>query len=639
MAKQQVTEMTKEAKAEQVERLDLRSHHIAEDRLAELLRLFPEVRTEGQKLDFNRLKQALGESVDVGKERYGLTWPGKADCFKTIQTPSLGTLRPMPKESVNWDTTENLIIEGDNLEVLKLLQKSYLGKVKMIYIDPPYNTGNDFIYPDNFSESLDTYLQYTGQADAEGKKFSTNAETDGRFHSKWLNMMYPRLYLARNLLKSDGVIFVTIDDSEVHNLLALLNEVFGEENFVTSISWQKKVSPANDAKWFSGDHDWILVYARDKQSWRPQRLEMNERQISYYQNPDDDPRGPWNSSTYTSPKTKEERPNLYYAIKNPNTGEEVWPSPTAVWAFSPELHAKHVADKLLYWGKDGKGTKPRFKKFLSEATRGVVPRSVWPYSEVGSTQSATQVLQQLIPGVPFDTPKPPQLVERMLQISSLPDEEAIILDFFAGSGATGQAVVELNAKDDGNRRFILVQLPELVEGGGPFSTIADITKERMRRVAANQKKGSQETLKLAEAKARDSGFKVYKLAESNISPWDSEASNDPGKLQTQLMKHVQHVRSDRTSEDLLAELLLKSGFPLTTRVDQQSCGGKAVHAVAGGALLVCLARDLTLEAVRAMADLKPERVICLDAGFAGNDQLKTNAVQTFKAKGVVFKTV
>jgi len=389
---------------EQPERLDLRSHDIAGDKVAQLLELFPEARTEDGQIDFDQLRRALGEAVDPGKERYGLTWPGKAECFKTIQTPSLGTLLPVPDESVNWDTTENLIIEGDNLEVLKLLQKSYLGKVKMIYIDPPYNTGNDFIYPDDYAESLKTYLEYTGQVDEEGRKFSTNTDTDGRFHSKWLNMMYPRLYLARNLLRDDGVIFISIDDGEVGNLRRLCDDIFGEENFVTSVAWQKKVSPSNDATWFSSDHDWILLYARSKAVWRPRRLPMNERQIGYYQNPDDDSRGPWNSTTYTSNKTKDQRPNLNYPIENPNTGEEVWPSPTAVWAYSREVNARHAQEGRLYWGKDGRGSRPRLKKFLSDA-RPVVPRTVWPYTEVGSTQSATQSLSALLPGVPFETPK------------------------------------------------------------------------------------------------------------------------------------------------------------------------------------------------------------------------------------------
>ncbi|MGH7182370.1 MAG: site-specific DNA-methyltransferase, partial [Nitrospiraceae bacterium] len=330
------------------EKLDLRSHDIAEDKRQKLLRLFPEIRTEGGMIDVERLKLALGETVDVGKERYGMTWPGKADCFKTIQMPSLATLRPCPEESINFETTENLIIEGDNLEVLKLLQKSYLGKVKMIYIDPPYNTGNDFIYPDNYSESLQTYLEYTGQADAEGKKFGTNTDTDGRFHSKWLNMMYPRLYLARNLLHENGVIFITIDDTEVANLRELANEVFGEENFVANIIWEKKYAKQNDATWLSTSHDHVLLYARNKSVYRPNAIDRTDDQLKGYSNPDKDSRGVWQSVVYTCNKTREERPNLYYPITHPQTRKEVWPSETRVWGYEPAKHKQHVDDKRLW---------------------------------------------------------------------------------------------------------------------------------------------------------------------------------------------------------------------------------------------------------------------------------------------------
>jgi len=271
-------------------KLDLRSLDLTEEKKQELLRLFPEIRTEGEKIDFERLKLALGEVVDSGKERYGMNWPGKADCFRTIQAPSTGTLLPCPEESVNFDTTENLIIEGDNLEVLKLLQKSYLGKVKMIYIDPPYNTGNDFIYPDNYSESLQTYLEYTGQVDTQGKKFGTNTEDNGRFHTCWMNMIYPRLYLARNLLRDDGVIFISIDDHEVKNLRTICDEVFGEENFIANIIWEKKYTRSNDAKFFSDNHDHILVYAKHKDSFRLNLQDRTEEQEAAYSNPDSHPK-------------------------------------------------------------------------------------------------------------------------------------------------------------------------------------------------------------------------------------------------------------------------------------------------------------------------------------------------------------
>jgi len=634
---------------EQPEKLDLRSHDIAEDKRQELLRLFPEIRTEGGKLDFERLKLALGEAVDVGKERYGMNWPGKADCFKTLQMPSLATLRPFPEESVNFDTSENLIIEGDNLEVLKLLQKSYLGKVKMIYIDPPYNTGNDFIYPDNYSESLQTYLEYTGQVDAEGRKFSTNTDADGRFHSKWLNMMYPRLYLARNLLREDGVIFISIDDDEVVNLRALLNQVFGEENFVACVCWQKKQSPQRDATYFSDMHDYVLVYAKsaklskqDENGWKINLLQRGEAQKARYKNPDNDPKGSWASVDCTINKTADERPNLYYAIKNPITGEEILPSKQRTWAFEAQRMRELIDNKRLWWGEHGTNF-PRLKAFLSEVQAGVVPSTLWLRDEFGDNQESSRELQQLFAetyGV-FDNPKPTRLIQGMLRLatSAQAEEPEVVLDFFAGSGATAHAVLDLNKQDGGYRKFILVQLPEPTERKD-YQTIADITKERVRRVIKKLNDEDAGKLDLDGAKKQDRGFRVFKLAESNFKPWDAEVPHDAPALEKQLELHVDHIREERTADDLLYEILLKSGFALTTPVETLTLAGKSVHSVAGGALFICLERALTLELVRAMAEKKPERVVCLDEGFAGNDQLKANAVQIFKTKGITsFKTV
>jgi len=629
-------DMTKEKKNEP-DRVELRSLDPSVARREELGRLFPETLTEGGKIDFDQLKRALGETVDAGRERYGLVWSGKAECFKSIQAPSVATLRPAPDESVNFDTTDNLIIEGDNLEVLKLLQKSYLGKVKMIYIDPPYNTGNDFIYPDNYAESLQTYLEYTGQVDAEGRKFGTNTEADGRFHSKWLNMMYPRLYLARNLLRDDGVIFITADNQEVENLQRIAQEIFGEENFVTTVVWQKKVSPANDAKWFSSDHDYIVIFARNKETWRPNGLDRTEAQTSYYKNPDNDPRGDWNSATYTCNKTKDERPNLYYPIVNPNTGDEVWPKETAVWKYGKELARQHIGEKRLYWGSDGMALFPRIKLFLSEMDK-VVPRSIWSYADVGHTQEATNELKALVGDTGFETPKPSRLIRRMLEIATDDTVDFIVLDFFAGSGTTAHAVLDQNRKDGGSRRYILVQLPEPT-GRDDYSTIADIAKERVRRVGKKLDDENNSKLDFEKSGKHDRGFQVFKLAESNFKTWDANAARDAQTLATQLDLHMDHLREGRDAKDFLYEILLKSGFSLTARIENVPLAGQTVFSVAGGALLVCLDRKLTLEAIRLMADRKPERVVCLDEGFAGNDQLKTNAVQTFKSKGVVFRTV
>jgi adenine-specific DNA-methyltransferase len=617
--------------ADQPERLDLESHAIAEDKRQELLGLFPEIRTEGNKLDFDRFKLALGEAVDVGKERYGMNWPGKADCFKTIQSPSLGTLLPCPEESVSFEKTENLMIEGDNLEVLKLLQKSHLGTVKMIYIDPPYNTGNDFIYPDNFSESLRTYLEYTGQADAEGKKFGTNTEADGRFHSKWLNMMYPRLYLARNLLREDGTIFVSCDDNEVQNLRAVMNEVFGEENFVATVIWQKVYSPKNSAKHFSADHDYIVVYARRADTWRPELLPRTEEMEARYENPDNDPRGQWKPGDLSAR-------NYYSEGTYPITclsGRVIeGPPPGNYWRVSREKFLELDRDHRIWWGKDGSNV-PAIKRFLSEVKQGRVPQTLWPYSEVGHTQDAKRELLEYVAfehtDNVLDTVKPVALMQRMLQLATRAMDGDIVLDFFGGSGSTGHAVIKQNAEDGGNRRVVLVQLPEpLPKPEKALKTIADICKERLRRVIQKLDADDTSKLDLKGGQKPNRGFRVFKLAESNFKPWNAGVPRDAPALEKQLELHVSHIRERRTDQDILYEVLLKSGYPITTAVETIALAGKTVHSVAGGQLLVCLERKLTLELIRAIAERKPERVVCLDEGFAGNDQLKTNAAHIFE---------
>jgi adenine-specific DNA-methyltransferase len=497
------SDMPEQPEDDQPDKLDLRSVDIAEERGHELLRLFPEARTEGGKLDFERLKLALGEAVDVGKERYGMSWPGKADCFRTIQAPSLGTLRPCLEESVNFDATENLIIEGDNLEVLKLLQKSYLGKVKMIYIDPPYNTGNDFIYPDNFTESLQTYLEYTGQADAEGRRFGTNTDTDGRFHSKWLNMMYPRLYLARNLLREDGVIFITADDGEIANLMKIGDELFGEEHRLADVAWQKKYSVSNNQQGIASVRDHVVIYAKSE-AFQNALLPRDEASIARYQNPDDDPRGPWKAVDYWNVASPQARPNLTYPITNPNTGRVVVPEKKA-WKYSPAVHERHVAENRIWWGRDGRNSVPAFKLFLAEVRDGLIPQNWWPHTEAGHTDEATKELDRLFGGESlFDTPKPVRLVTRMCQVGAVTGDD-IVLDFFAGSGTTAHTVLELNKQDGGNRKFILVQLPEPTSRED-YPTIADITKERVRRVIKKLNEEHAGKLDLDGGKTQDRGF-------------------------------------------------------------------------------------------------------------------------------------
>jgi adenine-specific DNA-methyltransferase len=614
------------------EKLDLRSHDIAEDKRQALIRIFPEIRTEDGKIDFEQLKLALGEAVDVGKERYGMHWPGKADCFKTIQMPSLGTLRPCPEESVNCDTTENLIIEGDNLEVLKLLQKSYLGKVKMIYIDPPFNTGNDFIYPDDYSESLQTYLEYTGQVDAAGKKFSTNTEADGRFHSKWLNMMYPRLYLARNLLREDGVIFISVDDNEVDNLRKLCNEIFGEEAAIGTIVWRRRqVSDNRNLTNFSTDHEYVLAVARVSGV-----LLGEAKDLSKYSNPDNDPRGPWMSDNLTGLANAQERPNLHYAIVHPVTGVRYPPLPSRGWCFEESRMRQMVSDNRILWPSKPDG-RPRLKRFLNEIRSQFTGFS--SIQEPGFTTDGTRELEELFGEKILGFPKPKRLISLLSAQATTGATGDLILDFFAGSGTTAHAVLDLNMQDGGNRKFILVQLPELTERAD-YPTIADICKERVRRVINNLNEGDEGKLDLDGSQSQDRGFRVFKLVESSFTPWNAEVPHDAAALAQQLELHVDHIRAGRTAQDLLYEILLKSGFPLTTPVEPLQLAGKTVYSVAGGALFLCLERALTLDVIRAMADSRPERVVCLDAGFAGNDQLKANAAQIFKTKGVTsFKTV
>lgn len=643
----------------EIEKLDLNSMNVAEEKQKQILRLFPEIHTEGGKIDFDKLKLALGESIDSGKERYGMNWPGKTECFKTIQTASMGTLLPQAKESVDFDNTEHLMIEGDNLEVLKLLQKAYLGTVKLIYIDPPYNTGNDFIYPDNFTESLTTYLQYTSQIDSEGRRFGTNAETDGRFHSKWLNMIFPRLYLARNLLKRDGVILVSIDDTELQNLRSALDIVFGEENFIGSFVWQG--GRKNDARLISQSHDYIVVYARDQgflrekdTRWREKKdgleqiysqvkelrarlgnnyKEMHTELLKWYRElPEGHPskandhfnyvddRGVYFPDNLRSPNP---RPNLVYQWKGYS------PHPNG-WAYGPERMAElDREDRLVY--PESKDQRIKIKSYLHEH-EDWAPGSVF-YKD---RRSSSKALTALMGADVFDFPKDPDVISRL--IGAIAGKEGIVLDFFAGSGTTAQAVLERNCTYDSNLKFILVQLPEPVPSELGYKTISDITKERIRRVCSKLKSNIASQLPLS-GTSRDLGFRVFKLADSNFKGWNPDA-RDKATLVDQLELHVEHVRIGRTAADLLYEILLKSGFPLTTKVETHKFDKQTFYSIAAGMLLVCLEDNLTLDLIKHIAEQKPERVVCLDHGFANNDQLKANAVQIFRTKGIAsFKTV
>ena len=629
-------------------RLDVLSDDVAlrkRDMLRNFLaQSYPECLTEGR-IDFETLRRVLGDWVEAGNERFGLIWPGKAQCMKIIQQPSVATLKSDRKRSVNFESTENILIEGDNLEVLKLLQKAYFGRIKMIYIDPPYNTGQEFIYPDKYSENLETYLAYTGQVDSKGRRFSTNTDTVGRYHSNWLNMMYPRLYLARNLLCEDGAIFISIDDNELSRLREICDQIFGEENFKADIAWQKRYTRSNSTVDFTTVVERLLVYAKSE-TFEVNLLPRTEEADARYSNPDNDPRGEWKGASFLSPSSPQDRPNLCYPIRNPNTGETVHPT-TNAWRRSRDAFEQLLADNRLYWGRDGKASVPSIKMHLSEA-RGLTPTNFWAHDYAGHTDEGTRDLDALIPGKVFNNPKPVRLVRRMLEHAcSGPGD--IVLDFFAGSCVTAQAAIELNIEDGGSRKFILVQLPEPVEDGSNaakagFSTISDIGNERIRRVISKVMKDAEGQLDFEQKMAADLGFMAFKLDRSNFKTWQCNADtfDESGK---QLEMHVEHLSPESSAEDVLYELLLKTGFPLTTKVKTVEMAGKQAFSIADGALLICLEKEVTPELIDALAGAEPLQVICLDTAFKGNDQLKANAVQTFKARAwteefeIVFKTV
>lgn len=597
---------------------------IVRDNLERLREWFPEVFVSG-KIDFDALRSSLGDHVDDREERYSLSWHGKSAARQIAQKPSMGTLRPCPEESVNWDTTENLFIEGDNLEVLKLLQKSYHRKVKLIYIDPPYNTGKEFIYPDKFKDNLDTYLRYTGQVDDDGFKLSANSETSGRYHTNWLNMMYPRLKLARNLLSRQGAIFVSIDDHENHNLRLIMDEIFGSENFVCSIAWQKVFAKKNKAL-ISGSHDHILVYTRDIDSWSRNLLPRNENQLSAFKNPDDDPRGRWQSVSFSVQSEDSERRTAYrYEVQLPS-GRVTGPPPGRHWNGLRERYDELVADNRIWFGTSGDST-PRQKVFLTEVQNGIVPDTWWRHEDAGNNQEAKKEILALFDDAePFSTPKPTRLIRRMLQIGTEPKGGDIVLDFFAGSGTTGHAVMLENSADGGNRRFILVQLPEKVSMP-EFDSVADITQARLRAACTREPS-------LLEAPGT-AGFRMFKLASSNIKPWDADFDS----LQEDLLSAVDNIKADRSEQDVLYELLLKYGLDLAIPTESRTIAGARVNIIGAGALVVCLAKPVTLEVVTGIAALKAElnpeimRVVFKDSGFA-DDVVKTNANQILRQAGI-----
>lgn len=608
------------------EDMETKSPDLVADNIERLKALFPEAFTEG-KVNFEILKQLLGDAVDEQEEKYGLNWHGKRRARQLALTPSTGTLRPCPEDSVDWDTTQNLMIEGDNLEVLKLLQKSYAGKVKLIYIDPPYNTGNDFVYPDDFQDNIKNYLELTGQVDGKGRKVSSNTEASGRFHTDWLNMMYPRLKLARNLLSEDGILFVSIDENESANIRQLLDEIFGAENLAGVIVW-KKGSGSSDTD-FSYTHDQIVIYRRSDKAVLG-KVAQGEQQLASYQNPDNDPRGEWTSSDYTSKWTKEERPNLWYTIKNPNTGVDCWPPEQRTWAYSREETGKNIEGKLLWWGKNGSNERPRYKRFKT-ATEGLrVPRSSW--DDVGTNEDGSDVFRSLgFAKADFPHPKPVKLLREIIRLGA--PSGGLVLDFFAGSGTTAHAILEHGAELDLHLRFALVQFPEPLEKSN-FSNLAEVTRERIRRVGRRIREATPISTGI------DMGFRVFKLDSSNIRTWEPKRDDLPKTLE----ESVEHLKTDRTEQDILFELLLKLGLDLTVPIEEKKIAGKAVHSIGAGTLLVCLSEKISTNEVEPLAlglvawhkQLAPAgetSVVFRDSAFA-DDVAKTNLTAILQQHGL-----
>ncbi|EMH4074803.1 site-specific DNA-methyltransferase [Serratia nevei] len=609
--------------------------------IAQLKVLFPELITEGPDgvaVNVDVLKALVGDkSVTDADEKYGLNWHGKRRARQLALTPSTGTLRPCPEESVDWATTQNLMIEGDNLEVLKLMQKSYAGKVKLIYIDPPYNTGKDFVYPDNFQDNIKNYLELTGQVEG-GQKISSNTEASGRYHTDWLNMMYPRLKLARNLLKDNGFIFISIDDSEVENVRRICEEIFGEENFVAQLVWKSRVSEDTRAKTgVSTDHEYIVCYSRGDQV----ALRGSEKDVDKFSNHDNDPRGPWRSADLTGLATKESRPNLHYDLIDPKT-EINYGCPPKGWRYERSTMSQKINEERILFPTKGEG-RPRHKLFLNEM-RSLYKNMSSVITGFSTADGTRDVNSLLGPGV-FSFPKPTGLVASIIEQAT--EEEEIILDFFAGSGTTGHATLLRNFADSSNRRFILVQLPEPLvpttadqKVASDFCdklvkprTIAELTKERLRRAGTKIKADNPEW-------QGDSGFRVFKLDRSNIRAWNP----NPENLEATLLDYEDHLLEGRSEADVLYELLIKLGLDLCVPIEQRMIADREVYAVGGGVLMACLAEQISRKQVEALAqgiigwyqELAPAgdtTCVFRDSAFA-DDVVKTNLAAILEQHGI-----
>ena len=612
-----------------MERLRMQSLDVTSSNIDKIARLFPQCVTEHKGkdgktvlgIDFEKLRDELSADViDEGEERYQFTWPDKKAHAHLANTPTTKTLRPCREESVDFDHTQNLYIEGDNLDVLKVLRETYLGKVKMIYIDPPYNTGNDFVYNDDFSQSADEYQENSGQTDENGNRLVQNTESNGRFHTDWLNMIYPRLKVAKDLLAEDGVIFTSIDDNEVENLKTVCNEVFGEGNFIAQLIWERAYSPKNDARFISNSHDYILMYAKSIDTFTIGRLPRTEETNARYSNPDNDPRGDWKPSDMS---VKTYSADCDYPITTPS-GRVVEPPAGRCWSLSPKAFGERLRDNRIWFGTDGNSV-PCIKRFLSELKfEGMAPTSILFYKEVGHSQEGAKEVVALFgdKGV-FDGPKPVRLLQRLITLANLKDD-SIVLDFFSGSATTAHALIKTNAEKDTHCKFIMVQLPEEVsetKKDQGYKTICEIGKERIRRAG---KKIKEENAGKEGIDKLDIGFRVLKLDSSNMQ----DVYYTPQEF-TMNDLFADNVKPDRTAEDLLFQVMLDLGVELSATIEQRTMNGKQVFFVNDNYLVACFDTDITEDTIKAIAKLKPYYFVMRDSSLA-SDNVADNFDQLFE---------
>lgn len=623
------------------------SMNIVDENIKNLKNIFPEVFNE-DKIDFDKLLNILGEYVDNNNEKYCLQWNGKLKALRLSQTASKGTLLPCKNESVNWDNTQNIYIEGDNLEVLKLLQKTYHKQIKLIYIDPPYNTGNDFVYEDDFKDNINNYKKITKQIDEDGHSISTNKDKDGRYHTNWLNMMYPRIRLSRNLLKEDGVMFISISDAEVDNLKKICNEIFGEDNFVADIIWNSTKSVTNTAL-ISVSHTHTLVYFKDANFYIANRDKFRLKDDgSGFDNPDNDPRGLWKADPF---QVGGWRPNQQYEITNPKTGVVYRPNPNCSWKNDYEKFQELLADNRIVFGTTGEGG-PQRKRFIWEAQeRGKVAKTLW--DEVETTTNGTQQVKNLFDGKSvFSNPKPLGLLKKIFELSLKDDD--IVLDFFSGSATTGHACMEFNYENNVNNKFILIQLPEVLDPNLKENTVtcdflkehnmpyllSEIGKERLRRAGKKlaieiNEKNKQLKLNEEPKKLPDIGFKVFKLDSSNIKKWNATPDNLEEALKNSLFNHVE----GRSELDIVYEIILKCGLELTCPIEEIKFEDKTIYSIGYGAMFVCVDKQITTSIADKIIEIKETNeieepvVVFYDNGFIDNPT-KTNIKESLRVAGI-----